>query len=105
MIPPKANSVIGTNSVVAATKEQVASDLAGEVILLSLQTGQYYGLDQVGARIWELVQRPTRVADIRDAIVREYQVGLEQCEHDVLDLVRELVTEGLIEVKDASELA
>jgi hypothetical protein len=105
MITPNGNSMVGTNSVVAATKEQVASDLAGEVILLSLQTGQYYGLDQVGARIWELVQRPTRVADIRDAIVREYEVDLEQCEHDVLVLVRELVTEGLIEVKDASELA
>ena len=105
MIPPNANPLVGTNSVVAATKEQVASDLAGEVILLSLQTGQYYGLDQVGARIWELVQQPARVADIRDAIVREYEVGLEQCEHDVLDLLRGLVTEGLIEVKDASELA
>ena len=105
MTSPNANPVVETDSVVAATKDQVASDLAGEVILLSLQTGQYYGLDQVGARIWELVQQPTRVADIRDAIVREYEVGLERCERDVLSLLRGLMTEGLIEVMDASGLA
>jgi hypothetical protein len=102
MTSPDANPIVETDSVVAATKDQVAADLAGEVILLSLQTGMYYGLDQVGARIWELVQQPMRVADIRDTLVREYEVELKQCERDVLALLRGLVIEGLIEVKDAS---
>lgn len=105
MTPPTpTDPVVATSSVVVASKEQVASDLAGEVILLSLKTGMYYGLDQVGARIWELLQQPRRVADIRDAIVREYDVDLERCERDVLVLLRNLLKEGLIEVRDASEL-
>ena len=105
MTSPNADRAIAMSSVIVATKDQVSSDLAGETILLSLQTAMYYGLDQVGARIWELVQQPTRVADIRDAIAREYEVELERCERDVLDLLRQLAAEGLIEVRDGTEAA
>jgi len=102
---PNVNGAIATSSVVVATNDQVSSDLAGEAIVLSLRTAMYYGLDQVGARIWELVREPTRVADIRDAIASEYDVELERCERDVLDLLRQLATEGLIEVRDGTEAA
>ena len=105
MASPNVNGAIATSSVVVATKDQVSSDLAGEAIVLSLRTAMYYGLDQVGARIWELVREPTRVADIRDAIASEYDVELERCERDVLDLLRQLATEGLIEVRDGTEAA
>ena len=105
MASPNVNGAIVTSSVVVATKDQVSSDLAGEAIVLSLRTAMYYGLDQVGARIWELVREPTRVADIRDAIASEYDVELERCERDVLDLLRQLATEGLIEVRDGAEAA
>lgn len=103
MASPNGNGAIATSSVVVATKDQVSSDLAGEAIVLSLATAMYYGLDQVGARIWELMREPTRVADIRDAIASEYDVELERCERDVLDLLRQLATEGLIEVRDGTE--
>jgi hypothetical protein len=60
----------------------------------------YYGLDQVGSRIWELVREPIRVSDLRDAIEREYDVDPQQCETDVLAFLRELAFKGLIEVRD-----
>jgi hypothetical protein len=105
MAPPDANPTITANSVVVATKDQVSSDLAGEAVVLSLRTAMYYGLDQVGLRIWELVREPMRVAAIRDTIAHEYEVELERCERDVLDLLRQLASEGLIEVRDATEAA
>lgn len=83
-----------------ASKDQVASDLAGEVILLSLTTAMYYGLNQVGARVWELVREPARVADVRDVIAREYEVEVQQAERDLLELLRQLAGAGLIEVRD-----
>ena len=92
------NGYISTSSMVAAAKDQVSSDLAGETILLSMQTAMYYGLDEVGSRIWELVRAPIRVSEIRDAIAREYEVEVERCEADVLGFLRELAAKGLIEV-------
>jgi hypothetical protein len=92
------NVEISTSSLVAASKDQVSSDLAGETILLSMQSAMYYGLDEVGSRIWELVRAPVRVSEIRDAIAREYDVDLERCEADILAFLRQLAAKGLIEV-------
>jgi hypothetical protein len=100
MSSPSDNRDISTSSIVVAAKDQVSSDLAGETILLSMQSAMYYGLDQVGSRIWELVRDPIRVSDLRDAIEREYDVEAERCEADVLAFLRELAFKGLIEVRN-----
>ena len=94
---------LSTTSVVVAAKDQVSSDLAGEAVILSLQTGMYYGLDQVAAHIWELLRTPTAVADIRDAIVQQYDVEVEQCERDILSFLHQLAEQGLIEVRDGTD--
>ena len=93
---------ISLNSVVAATKEQVSSDLAGETVVLSMQSAMYYGMDAVGSRIWELVRDPIQVASIVDAIVDEYDVDRDQAEADVRVFLTDLAAKGLIEVKDAA---
>jgi hypothetical protein len=93
------DSDITLDATVQATKNQVSSDLAGESIILSLQTAKYYGLGQVGARIWELVQQPIRVLDVRDTILDEYDVEPERCDKDVIALLGQLASEGLIEVR------
>jgi Coenzyme PQQ synthesis protein D (PqqD) len=102
MTVPHDNRDISTTSIVVATKDQVSSDLAGETVLLSMQSAMYYGLDQVGSRIWELVREPIRVSDLRDAIERDYDVEPERCEADVLEFLRELAVKGLIEVRDGT---
>ena len=103
MASARANHAITTSTVVAAAPGQVSSDLAGEAIILSLQTGMYYGLGQVGARIWELLRTPTRVTDIRDAIVQQYDVEPARCERDVLGFLSHLAEQGLIEASDGTD--
>jgi len=88
------------HSTVMAAQEQVSRELDGEVVILSLRTGMYYGLDSVGARIWQLIQEPRTVNEVCDAILEEYEVEPDQCEHDLLALLQELAAEGLIEVND-----
>jgi len=83
-----------------AARDQVSSNLDGEAAILNLKNGVYYGLDPVGARIWSLIQEPTTVAELRDAIVEEYEVEPDRCERDLLALLRDLAAEGLIEVRD-----
>jgi len=102
MTAPGDNHAISTSSIVVAGKDQVSSDLAGETVLLSMQSAMYYGLDEVGTRIWELVREPVRVSDICDTIEREYDVERERCEADVVGLLSELAAKGLIEVTDGS---
>jgi Coenzyme PQQ synthesis protein D (PqqD) len=58
------STAISDRSVVAAAKDQVSCDLAGEAAILNIKNGVYYCLDPVGARIWSLMQEPRAVAEI-----------------------------------------
>lgn len=90
---------LSTNSSVVAAKDQVSSNLGGEVAILHLGAGTYYGLDAVGARIWSLIQEPRFVEEIRDALVSEYEVEPALCESDLIALLQRLAEEGLVEVR------
>jgi hypothetical protein len=92
--------VVSGDSTVVAAKDQVSSDLGGEVAILDLKAGVYYGLDAVGARIWSLIQEPRTVNEIRNILLEEYEVEPERCERDLLVLLQRLATEGLVEVED-----
>jgi coenzyme PQQ synthesis protein D (PqqD) len=97
MYPP-----ISDQTVVVAAKDQVSCDLAGEAAILNIKSGIYYGLDPVGARIWNLMQQPRAVAEIQNAITNEYDVEPERCARDLVSLLEKLLAEGLIEVKHGS---
>ncbi len=92
---------LSVSSRVVATRDQVSSDLGGEVAILHLGAGTYYGLDAVGARIWDLIQKPKTIEEIRDVLLDEYEVGPDRCESDLIALLQRLASEGLIEVRDS----
>lgn len=89
---------ISPDSVVVVAKNQVSTDLAGEAVILNLESGMYYGLDEVGARIWELIQQPQSVPVILETLLNEYEVEPGQCENDLLVLLQSLATAKLIEI-------
>lgn len=85
-------------SIVVAVKDQISSDLAGEAVILNLKSGVYFGLNEVGAKIWSLIQQPKFVQDLRDALLAEYDVEPEVCDRDLLQLLQDLKAADLIEV-------
>jgi hypothetical protein len=87
-------------SVVVAVKDLVSCELAGEMVILHLKDGIYYGLNPVGTRIWNLIQEPRTVEEIRGVLLREYDVEEERCGRDLFMLLQELADKGLIEVKN-----
>jgi hypothetical protein len=91
---------IGERSIIVASQDQVSCDLAGEAAILDMKSGIYYGLNAVGAWIWNLIQEPRTVYEVRDALLKEYEVEPERCERDLLALLQELAAKELIEVKD-----
>jgi len=72
--------MLSIHSIVAVAGDQISSDLAGEAVILNLKEGVYYGLDDVGARIWNLIQEPQSVEQVCDRIFEEYDVSAGQCE-------------------------
>ncbi len=89
---------LSVNTIVVASTEQVSCAVGEESVILGLQNSVYYGVNPVGASIWKLLQRQRSVAELRDAVLEEYDVEKERCERDVLDLLEKMQAEGLIEV-------
>lgn len=90
---------ISPSSIVVASSNQMASEIGGETVILGLAAGRYYGLDEVGARVWQLIQQPTAVAELVRTIVSEYQVAPERCLGDLVPLLQKMADAGLVEVR------
>lgn len=86
---------------VVAARDQVSAQLDGEAVVLSLADGVYYGLNPVGASVWTLLEEPRTVAELRDAVVAEYDVDAPTAEADLLRLLGELAARGLVELRPA----
>ena len=95
------SQVPSTARVVAAAGRQLSTNLAGEVVILDIERGVYFGLDGVGTLIWEMLQAPRPVSDIVDRVVAEYDVERSAAEADVVALLADLAARGLIEVDAA----
>ncbi|PSO82374.1 MAG: PqqD family protein [Cyanobacteria bacterium QS_4_48_99] len=91
---------VSNYSIIRPTQDQVSSDLAGEAVILHLNSGVYYGVNEVGARIWNSIQQQKTVNDLQGMLLEEYEVEPEQLRSDTLPLLQQLAAEGLIEVKN-----
>ena len=67
------------------------------VILFDTDRRHYYNLDALDALVWRLVQRPMSLVEIRDAVVETFDLEPETAEHDLIHLLEEMETAGLIE--------
>jgi hypothetical protein len=94
------NAAFSKKTKVAQAKDQVSCSLQEEAAILSFREGMYYGLNPVGARIWNLIREPKEVCEILDVMLREYEVDSQGCEKDLFALLERLLNEGLIEIKD-----
>ena len=85
-------------SIVVVSKHQISCDLAGEAAILELKSGTYFGLDEIGATVWNLIAQPRRVVEVRDALIDQYDVEAERCGRELIELLDELQERGLIEI-------
>ena len=93
---------ITLDSVVKATDRQMSADLAGETVVLNYGDNVYYSLNEVGARIWALVQDSNKVREILATLLAEYDAEPEDCRTDLLELLGELQQLGLVEIQDGA---
>jgi hypothetical protein len=81
---------------VSIPPQVMARTVGDETVILDLASGTYFGLDSVGARIWELMCEGKTLAEICNRMLDEYEVSREELERDILRLAGELATQGLI---------
>lgn len=74
-------------------------ELSGEMVLLNLERGTYFGLDPMGTRIWQLLRESGSLQRVLARLLEEFDVEEARCRDDVLQLVAELQAHGLVDVR------
>ncbi|NMF83048.1 PqqD family protein [Nodosilinea sp. P-1105] len=93
---------ITSTTTLKATSNQVSSEVGEEVVILQLQSGQYFGLDGVGAVVWEKLQTPVTPTELEAGLINEFDVEPEVLRHDLQVLIQDLAAAGLVDVKGES---
>ena len=88
-----------SSALIQRAERQVSCPLRDEAAILNMATGAYYGLDAVGAMIWQRIERPTSFGEINAALLSEYDVAPECAKQDLDRFVQELVAAGLVDIK------
>jgi hypothetical protein len=82
---------------VSIPPQVMARTVGEETVILDLASGTYFGLDSVGARIWQLMGEGRTLAEVCDRMLDEYDVEREALERDLFDLLEALAGQNLVE--------
>ena len=89
---------LASDAVVVRSPEQVSGDLDGKVVLLSIENGQYYNMNEVGSRIWALLETPIAVGALIDRLLAEFDVDRATCTSEVAAFLEQLRKDRLLAI-------
>ncbi|MEN2978574.1 PqqD family protein [Tistrella bauzanensis] len=75
------------------------AEIDGEVVLMHIDLGNYYGLDEIGSDIWTRLDAPQGVAALRDALIADYEGDAAQIEADLIELLDRMAEHDLVRVQ------
>jgi len=87
------------DSILRRSDDVLFQEVGGEAVLLDLASEQYFGLDPVGTRIWELLDGQTALEQVHATLCAEYQADTQRVGDDLLALARALADAGLVRVR------
>lgn len=89
---------IGLDTIINKNLEIDDTDLDGEKVMMNLDKGEYFMMNEVGSRIWEIINEPMNVKSIVDALRSEYEVDEETCKDTVIEFLGRLNNADLISI-------
>ena len=74
------------------------AEIDDQTVMMDIEQGSYFGLNQMGTRIWALLAEPMGIGDLCDQLTEQFDVPSEQCERQVIDFLGSLLDRGLLQV-------
>jgi hypothetical protein len=88
--------MVNLDTTIVRNTDLMAVPMDGDLVMMSISQGTYYGINPVGGRIWTLLEQPASVASLCNTIVSEFEVTKEQCQQDVLQFVEQMLKAGVV---------
>jgi hypothetical protein len=93
-------SALNLNSTVVHHPGMVAADMDGETVMMSIEAGEYFGLNDVGTYLWEFMAEPITISALCQRVLDTYEVDEATCQTGVLSYVAKLMDRGVIKLVD-----
>jgi hypothetical protein len=84
---------------VVSSKDAISCDLKGEVIILHVSSGVYFGLEGVSADIWQFIQKPCKLSEVIDNLTSRFEVDPDVCAGQTMAFIEELAQHGLVIIR------
>lgn len=91
-------AILTRDSVVAQATDVTTAPVDRELFMMRIESNSYYGLDDIGRAIWELLATPRTVSELCIVLRTKYDVSAEQCETDVLHFLGALAKDGVVTI-------
>lgn len=88
--------VIDHNSTVQVSSNAISTEVDGEVFMMDITDGQYFGLDEIGCSIWGLLAEPISVAGLSEKLVEIYDIKDADHVSETIKFLQELADANLI---------
>jgi hypothetical protein len=82
--------------ILAQNEGWLVSNVADEILMLSIESGEYVGLNASGAIIWELLETPKSTEQLIDLLVEQFDVGREQAKQDIDSFLEAAFKRGIV---------
>jgi hypothetical protein len=83
---------------ISIKKDVLVQEMSGELVLLNLETEEYFGLDDVGNAMWTCLKESDSLQVAYDRLLEMYEVEPQQLKQDLLKLVEQFVEHDLVEI-------
>lgn len=90
---------ISLSSRVGIPENVLFRQLEDESVLLHLNKEMYYGLDDVGTRMWIVLAESESIREAFDVLTAEYDIEPDALEKDLIGLIEHLLNKGLLEIQ------
>ena len=87
------------NQTISLSPDVVSQKVSEETVLLDLESENYFGLDEVGTRIWQLIKETNELQSIFDTLLEEYDISEARLQLDLTTLLTEIEGLGLVTLK------
>ena len=95
---PSTQSSVSPASLLKRSEDLVHSTIDGEVVMMSVDQGQYFGLNSVGSHIWNLLETPMTVERLCQSLMERFEVDESQCQSEVARFLDDVVERKIVTV-------
>ena len=83
-------------SLISRNSSVLAAEVDGEIVMMSIEQGRYFGLDDIGSDIWKRIDPPCSFADLIDRLAADYDADRATIAADVRELLSRMVAHDVV---------